>query len=106
MPAQIGYTKGVPMGGDLAGAPAGKDPTFLGAALNLVLQEAGKELDVRPRIVVGHVIHLVEMGIELAQVVALLDLHLAQDVDEIRAAMARVIGDRDSRHDGPRRDPS
>ena len=33
MPAQIGYTKGVPMGGDLAGAPAGKAPTFLVAAL-------------------------------------------------------------------------
>ena len=33
MPAQIGYTKGVPMGGDLASAPAGKAPTFLVAAL-------------------------------------------------------------------------
>jgi len=33
MPAQIGYTKGVPMGGDLTGAPAGKAPTFLVAAL-------------------------------------------------------------------------
>jgi hypothetical protein len=33
MPARIGYTKGVPMGGDLAGAPAGKTPTFLVAAL-------------------------------------------------------------------------
>jgi len=33
MPAQIGYAKGVPMGGDLAGAPAGKAPTFLVAAL-------------------------------------------------------------------------
>jgi hypothetical protein len=33
MPAQIGYAKGVPMGGDLAGAPRGKAPTFLVAAL-------------------------------------------------------------------------
>ena len=32
-PAQIGYTKGVPMGGDLNGAPAGRAPTFLVAAL-------------------------------------------------------------------------
>jgi Protein of unknown function (DUF3604) len=33
MPATIGYTKGVPMGGDLSAAPAGKSPTFLIAAL-------------------------------------------------------------------------
>jgi hypothetical protein len=33
MPANIGYTKGVPMGGDLRDAPAGKSPTFLVAAL-------------------------------------------------------------------------
>jgi Protein of unknown function (DUF3604) len=33
MPAAIGYTKGVPMGGDLSDAPAGKVPTFLVAAL-------------------------------------------------------------------------
>jgi len=33
MPARIGYTKGVPMGGDLHHAPAGKSPTFLVAAL-------------------------------------------------------------------------
>jgi hypothetical protein len=33
MPASIGYTKGVPMGGDLTDAPAGKAPTFLAAAL-------------------------------------------------------------------------
>jgi hypothetical protein len=32
-PAGIGYAKGVPMGGDLTGAPAGKSPTFLVAAL-------------------------------------------------------------------------
>jgi hypothetical protein len=32
-PAQIGYRKGVPMGGDLHEAPAGKAPTFLVAAL-------------------------------------------------------------------------
>jgi len=33
MPAKIGYTKGVPMGGDLSDAPKGKAPTFLVAAL-------------------------------------------------------------------------
>ena len=33
MPANVGYRKGVPMGGDLQGAPAGKTPTFLAAAL-------------------------------------------------------------------------
>ena len=33
LPAQIGYTKGVPMGGDLSNAPKGKEPTFLVAAL-------------------------------------------------------------------------
>jgi hypothetical protein len=32
-PAVAGYTKGVPMGGDLQHAPAGKSPTFLVAAL-------------------------------------------------------------------------
>jgi hypothetical protein len=32
-PARIGYEKGVPMGGDLRAAPAGKAPTFLVAAL-------------------------------------------------------------------------
>ena len=33
LPAQIGYTRGVPMGGDLSAAPPGKAPTFLVAAL-------------------------------------------------------------------------
>jgi len=33
MPAEIGYRKGVPMGGDLRDAPPGKSPTFLVAAL-------------------------------------------------------------------------
>ena len=33
MPAHIGYTRGVPMGGDLTNAPPGKSPTFLVAAL-------------------------------------------------------------------------
>ena len=32
-PAEAGYAKGVPMGGDLTKAPAGKAPTFLVAAL-------------------------------------------------------------------------
>jgi uncharacterized protein DUF3604 len=33
LPAAIGYSKGVPMGGDLRGAPGGKAPSFLVAAL-------------------------------------------------------------------------
>jgi hypothetical protein len=33
MPAKVGYTKGVPMGGDLNSAPKGKSPSFLVAAL-------------------------------------------------------------------------
>ncbi len=33
LPGEIGYTKGVPMGGDLNRAPEGKAPTFLVAAL-------------------------------------------------------------------------
>ena len=33
LPAAIGYAKGVPMGGDLGKAPAGKAPTFLVAAM-------------------------------------------------------------------------
>jgi hypothetical protein len=33
LPASVGYEKGVPMGGDLRAAPAGKAPTFLLAAL-------------------------------------------------------------------------
>jgi hypothetical protein len=33
LPAQTGYSKGVPMGGDLRVAPDGKSPTFLVAAL-------------------------------------------------------------------------
>jgi hypothetical protein len=33
LPADVGYSKGVPMGGDLRNAPSGKAPTFLVAAL-------------------------------------------------------------------------
>lgn len=33
LPADIGYAKGVPMGGDLSNAPADKSPTFIAAAL-------------------------------------------------------------------------
>src|SRR6266480_1646188 len=33
LPARVGYTKGVPMGGDLSKAPPGKSPAFLVAAL-------------------------------------------------------------------------
>jgi hypothetical protein len=33
LPAYAGYSKGVPMGGDLSNAPLGKSPTFLVAAL-------------------------------------------------------------------------
>jgi hypothetical protein len=32
-PAVVGYAKGVPMGGDLRNAPAGKSPTFIVAGL-------------------------------------------------------------------------
>jgi hypothetical protein len=50
-PAVAGYTKGVPMGGDLRGAPAGKSPTFLVAALK---DPIGANLD-RIQIVKGWV---------------------------------------------------
>ena len=33
LPADVGYMKGVPMGGDLVGAPAGRSPNFLLAAM-------------------------------------------------------------------------
>jgi hypothetical protein len=33
LPASIGYAKGIPMGGDLVGDPAGRSPSFLVAAL-------------------------------------------------------------------------
>ena len=33
LPAAVGYTKGVPMGGDLTNAPAGKSPSFLVGAI-------------------------------------------------------------------------
>jgi hypothetical protein len=49
LPAQIGYAKGVPMGGDLRAAPAGKAPTFLVAALK---DPIGANLD-RVQIVKG-----------------------------------------------------
>jgi hypothetical protein len=50
-PAIAGYTKGVPMGGDLGLAPAGKAPTFLVAALK---DPIGANLD-RYQIVKGWV---------------------------------------------------
>lgn len=48
-PAIIGYSKGVPMGGELTAAPAGKAPTFLVAALR---DSIGANLD-RYQIVKG-----------------------------------------------------
>jgi len=51
LPAQIGYTKGVPMGGDLNNAPKGKSPTFLVAALK---DPIGANLD-RAQIIKGWV---------------------------------------------------
>jgi len=50
-PAVAGYTKGVPMGGDLGPAPSGKAPTFLVAALK---DPIGANLD-RYQIVKGWV---------------------------------------------------
>jgi hypothetical protein len=49
LPAHIGYSKGVPMGGDLGAAPQGKSPTFLVAALK---DSIGANLD-RYQIVKG-----------------------------------------------------
>jgi len=49
LPAQIGYTRGVPMGGDLSSAPQGRAPTFLVAALK---DPTGANLD-RYQIVKG-----------------------------------------------------
>lgn len=51
LPAQIGYTKGVPMGGDLGKAPSGVAPSFLVAALR---DPIGANLD-RIQIVKGWV---------------------------------------------------
>jgi hypothetical protein len=51
LPAAIGYSKGVPMGGDLTKAPAGKSPTFLVAALK---DSIGANLD-RIQIIKGWV---------------------------------------------------
>lgn len=42
LPADIGYRKGVPMGGELSKAPAGKSPSFLVAALK---DQLGGNLD-------------------------------------------------------------
>ncbi len=50
-PAEVGYTRGVPMGGELLSAPAGKAPTFLVAALK---DPIGANLD-RIQIVKGWV---------------------------------------------------
>lgn len=49
LPAQIGYSKGVPMGGELRAAPQGKAPSFLVAALK---DPVGANLD-RYQIVKG-----------------------------------------------------
>jgi len=51
LPAELGYAKGVPMGGDLRQAPPGKSPTFLVAALK---DPMGANLD-RVQIVKGWV---------------------------------------------------
>jgi hypothetical protein len=51
LPAEVGYTKGVPMGGDLSAAPEGKAPSFLVAALK---DQIGANLD-RIQIIKGWV---------------------------------------------------
>jgi hypothetical protein len=51
LPARVGYSKGVPMGGDLSNAPKGKSPTFLAAALK---DSIGANLD-RIQIIKGWV---------------------------------------------------
>lgn len=50
-PAEVGYRKGVPMGGDLSKAPEGKSPTFLAVALK---DSIGANLD-RIQIIKGWV---------------------------------------------------
>jgi hypothetical protein len=58
MPASIGYAKGVPMGGDLTDAPAGRAPTFLVAALK---DPIGANLDriqvIKGRLDAGNEVH-------------------------------------------------
>ena len=57
MPADAGYAKGVPMGGDLLTAPAGKSPTFLaaGEAVGVFLAHAVQRacIDRHSRVKVG-----------------------------------------------------
>jgi Protein of unknown function (DUF3604) len=76
LPAELGYSKGVPMGGDLRDAPAGKSPTFLVAALK---DPIGANLD-RIQIVKGW---------------------LAQDGTTQEKVYDVVWGDADERQPGP-----
>ena len=64
-PAAVGYAKGVPMGGDLRAAPAGKAPTFLVAALS---DPIGANLD-RIQIVKGWIDAKGEMNEKVYDVV-------------------------------------
>jgi hypothetical protein len=64
-PAEVGYTKGVPMGGDLRAAPSGKAPTFLVGALR---DPIGANLD-RIQIVKGWIDAKGEMNEKVYDVV-------------------------------------
>jgi hypothetical protein len=98
LPGQIGYTKGVPMGGDLREAPAGKVPTFLVAALK---DPIGANLD-RIQIIKGWLDAKGEVQEKIYDVVWSGDRKLSADgklpvvgntVDVANATWTNTIGD-------------
>ena len=50
LPANAGYAKGVPMGGDLRDAPSGKSPSFLVAAMKDPYQRQSRSHPDRQRL--------------------------------------------------------